>query len=106
MATKHFCLSNGNGNKSFRSLHKENSKRFTLIAISVADKKKRDKNWNGTSKRVRVKKETMRTVPICCKCVQEYYITKKLNAISNKIQLYSSCVKDFGIEHHSDLDEM
>lgn len=42
-----------------------------------------------------IKRKT--NVSICRKCVEEYHITAKLDAISNKYSY--SCVWDFGIEH-------
>lgn len=82
MATKHFLVVRMMAMVTkVLALHKENSKTFTLFVILVAEKKIRSKN----SERHREIETFLRTVSICCKCVQEYYITTETQCnISNK----------------------
>lgn len=67
------------------ALHKRKLKRFTHPVFGKSKWKKKTTTKNDG------------IVSICCECVKEYYITSKLNAISNKYSY--SCRWDFGIEH-------
>lgn len=80
-----FVCPNGDDNKSFTIVHRKLQKgsRFSVYSFDGA-KEEKEESHKG-------KKNIIRTISICCKCVLEYDITTKLNAISNKYS-YTSVV--------------